>query len=234
MSDSYEASNQWANRPDDERFSSLDEMQAACEQYKQSARQASVDVSALRVEVSGSDLLLVGNQRTPATVTNYSFKQLSRYAGAPPAYLARLPATLAAQNINHGLKRASVDDKATLLLQARSTLEVRAITSESYDRVWNADVLRALRINGVLDTWRVPPARPVRSGQKGTRIATEADILRNQGDFGLSVKVGDLIAPAGLYASDHDMFVFMVNEVDPVFDGQKFLQKGFFLQNSEV
>ena len=46
--------------------------------------------------------------------------------------------------------------------------------------------------------------------EKGIRIATEADVLRGAG-FGLSIRVGDKIAPAGLYASDHDMFVFMVN-----------------------
>jgi hypothetical protein len=28
------------------------------------------------------------------------------------------------------------------------------------------------------------------------------DILSNQGNFGLSVKVGDMIAPAGVYAGD--------------------------------
>jgi hypothetical protein len=53
----------------------------------------------------------------------------------------------------------------------------------------------------------------------------------------LSVRVGDTIAPAGLYASDRDMFVFLVddqhclrNPADPDVP----LARGFMLWNSEV
>ncbi|MBU2249288.1 MAG: hypothetical protein KKD77_21250, partial [Gammaproteobacteria bacterium] len=52
---------------------------------------------------------------------------------------------------------------------------------------------------------------------------------------GLSVRVGDTIAPAGIYASDHDLFVFMINEGTRVRqpDGKE-LSRGFFLIHSEV
>jgi hypothetical protein len=44
-----------------------------------------------------------------------------------------------------------------------------------------------------------------------------------------------MIAPAGLYASDRDMFVFMVNERNPIEDGRgNRLSRGFFCWNSEV
>jgi hypothetical protein len=54
-------------------------------------------------------------------------------------------------------------------------------------------------------------------------------------ESGLSIKLGDLIAPAGLYASDHDCFIFMVNEdfcldVNP----KERMARGFFIRNSEV
>jgi len=82
--------------------------------------------------------------------------------------------------------------------------------------------------------WRVPPARPARADQPGARPATEADVLEDRG-FGLSISVGDLIAPAGLYASDHDMFVFLVNERFRIKDGSdQGLSRGFFVENSEV
>lgn len=43
------------------------------------------------------------------------------------------------------------------------------------------------------------------------------------------------MAPAGLYASDHDLFVFQVNEENAVDDGTGHqLNRGFFLWNSEV
>jgi len=61
------------------------------------------------------------------------------------------------------------------------------------------------------------------------------DIVPNQDGFGLAVKPGDMIAPAGCYASDHDMFVFLVNPTRIVdLDGSGGLMRGVFLWNSEV
>jgi hypothetical protein len=72
------------------------------------------------------------------------------------------------------------------------------------------------------------------ANQPGTRKATAADLVA-MGDSGLSVKEGDLIAPAGLYASDHDMFAFLVNEQNRLKDGTDGgLGRGMFVYNSEV
>lgn len=239
MTNLYAANYQWANRPDDERFSSLEEMLAATKAYAQSARTAQAVINDLRVEADSinNNLHLVGKSGSYAKLTHYSFGQLSQFAGAPAAYLRKLPTTLAAQNINHGLKRAGdgySENKLSLLFHQNGDLVARAITSDNYDRVWNYEVIEAImdRLQG--SGWRAPPARPARAGQAGTRVATAADILPNQGDFGLAIREGDLIAPAGLYASDHDMFAFLVNQEQPIFDGQKMLNRGVFIQNSEV
>lgn len=240
MSNLYEASAQWANRPDDERFGSLSEMRAATKSYADHSREKMVAIDDLRVEADNGNLALVGKAGSHAAITNYAFGQLSYNAGAPAKYLRSLPATLAAQNINYGLKEAAKENPGkplNLLFQHAtdgSNRTTRAITSEKYDRVWNYEVIDAIARNLAANGWVVPPARPARSGQKGTRKATAADILPNQGDFGLAVKEGDDIAPAGLYASDHDMFAFLVNHNDPVFDGKKFLNRGVFVANSEV
>ena len=239
MANLYEANYQWANRPDDERFESLEAMYKATKAYADSAREQQAFLGGLRVEANSQDnnLLLTGQSGKYAKLTHYSFGQLSRFAKAPAEYLRSLPPTLAAQNINHGLKKAAdghSENKLNLLFHQNGSLVARAITSDSYDRVWNheviAEVVRRMGHSG----WVVPPARPAREGQKGTRVATAADILPNQGDFGLRIKEGDLIAPAGLYASDHDMFAFLVNQEQPIFDGQKLLNRGVFIQNSEV
>lgn len=82
--------------------------------------------------------------------------------------------------------------------------------------------------------WRVPPARPAHKGQPGTRPATEQDVLDVK-MAGIGIKVGDPIAPSGLYASDHDMFAFMINETNRIEDGtDQGLGRGFFVENSEV
>jgi hypothetical protein len=230
----FEAHAQWANRPEDERFSSLDDMHKACKAYADSSEVRIAPVKALKAIANGPDMALVGSTGEQATLTHYAFGQLARWAGAPAAYLRSLPAEIAANCVNAGLAKLDEDKPLNLLFHRNGHLVNRALTSESYDRVWNHEIVSKISQHLGNSGWRVPPARPALPNQRGTRPATEADILPNQESFGLSVKLGDPIAPAGLYASDHDMFAFLVNYDAPVWDGAKFLNQGVFFGNSEV
>ncbi len=140
MSNLYEASHQWANRPEDERFPSLEAMYSACAAYAQNSMTSQVLIDDIRVEPGeNNNMVLVGSTGRQAKLTHYSFAQLAGIAKAPPGYLRTLPTTLAAQNINHGLKKASGNnDKLSLLFHKNGSLVARAITTDSYDRVWNA------------------------------------------------------------------------------------------------
>lgn len=230
----FKASNQWANRPDDERFGSLEDLHAAVSSYRASAASAVVPFDSLRTEARDGEVLLVGKTNQPARLTNWSFKQLSGAVGAPASYLQTLPATLAVQNLNHALAKTTDRTPRDVLFHKNGDLLTRALTSEKYTRIWNSDITsRLLRLPE--QGWRVPPARPVRPGQRGTRIATQDDVLSG-GKFGLSINVGDEIAPAGLYASDHDMFAFMVNNERRISEpgNPDGLARGFFVGNSEV
>lgn len=233
--DLFKAHNQWSTRPDDERFASIEDAQAACAAYRASAVTSTVPYAALRAEAMDGDLRIVGKTSVPARLSYWAMGQLSQRVGAPAGYLRSLPATLAAQNLNHGLKQRSEDlGDAQLLFHRNGDMLLRAATSERYDRIWNADVFKRLVDMQELG-WRTPPARPVSPNAKGARPATEADVLRLRGMSGLSVNVGDMIAPAGIYASDHDMFAFLVNEDRLVDDGRgNQLGRGFFIENSEV
>lgn len=234
MNNLYEANNQWQTRPDDERFASIDDLLLHTQQMARAAVVANVQREALTVANIDDNLKLVGPAGKPATLTHFAFGQLSRFVGAPSDYLRSLDADLAANNINHGLAKLDPQSVNLLLHKAESGLAVRSVVTQSYDRVWNHQLVAAAKRHMVPEGWVVPAARPARAGQVGTRAATAADVLPNQGDFGLAIKEGDLIAPAGLYASDHDMFMFLVNHVNPVNDGVKLLNRGMFLKNSEV
>lgn len=231
----FTASNQWANRPADQRFGSIAEMLAACREYANGAREATVPFSDIRVEKVDEDLQLVGRSGVPARLTHFVFGQMSRLAGAPANYLRTLNPTLAAQNINFGLAHRSADaaNDAKLLFHQNGGLVLRALTTELYERIWNWEVVE--RLQGLIDEgWQVPPARPAIEGQSGTRKATEADVLASRSS-GLSIQVGDTIAPAGLYASDHDMFAFLVYEKNRINNGtENGLARGAFFSNSEV
>jgi hypothetical protein len=226
----YKASNQWATRPDDERFSSLTEMLQSCQYYRHSAVSGTVAYADLTAVAVDGEVKVSGANHN-ARLTNWAFGQLATIAKAPAGYLRKLPAQLACDNLNHTLP--NTDGTGKLLMHQNGDLMLRCITSEDYTRIWNTDVIeRLIDLQG--EGWRVPPARPARDGQRGTRPATEADVLNATG-FGLSVNLGDMIAPAGLYGSDHDMFVFMVNEARRIEDGSEGgLSRGFFVSNSEV
>lgn len=237
----FNASNQWATRPDDERFWDLEEAKQAMLQLRERTAVMPANMANMRVQVEGTDMQIVGNRGIPATISNFAFGQLCRSIKAPPSYVRTLPPTLAAQNVNHGLKQRYKQDEdvRSLFLKPKDATQdkpiLRAYSSEVYNNIWNFEVfekLQDLEARG----WRTPPARPPwgRSSSK-TRIATEADVLSLRDGGFLSVRVGDAIAPAGIYASDHDMFVFMVNENEPIDAGNgKKLSRGFFLWNGEV
>ena len=230
----FKASAQWAKRPDDERFSSLEDLHTVTKGYADIAKTSTVPYSSLRTEVVDGDVKLAGKTGIFAKLTHWSFGQLSRIAEAPADYLRELPATLAVQNLNHGLKEKSSPTQAHLMFHQNGELVLRSATSDRYDRIWNHEVISRL-IPLQADGWRTPPARPALIGQKGARPAALADISLRPGTSGLAVKLGDMIAPSGLYASDHDMFAFLVNENYIINDGTpEGLARGFFVENSEV
>jgi hypothetical protein len=235
MSNLMTASNQWMSRPDDERFWTLAEMRAQCEWYAEHAREKHVDPKTVTFGTDGgSEVTLVGPQGGAARMGNYAFGQVSGLLKAPAGYLRTLPATVAADCLNSSLRKHGFErDSLQVLFHENGGLVARAVTSEKYSRIWNSDVVGSLE---PLSTrgWRVPPARPTGSSDTRARAATEDDCLKNR-LTGLGINPGDSISPAGLYASDKDMFAFMVNEDLPVDDGKGgALYRGFFVENSEV
>lgn len=207
----FQAHQQWASRPADQRFSSLTALYQQTRAYAETARERSgVPVASLRTENVNGEVQLVGKGGEPARLTHWSFGQLASRVGAPADYLRQLPATLAAQNLNHGLaKRVQADQSATvkLLAHVNGSLLLRAITSEKYSRIWNWEIAERLLDYEAMG-WQ--PARP--------------DFRIKSDDF-----------PA-LYASDHDLFAFICHP-DRVIresgnpDG---LKRGIIAINSEV
>jgi hypothetical protein len=238
------ASNQWATRPSDERFWNLDEMREACYGYAKESFTQELAINDCQVLSRGNELLLTRNH-DEARMTNWAFGQLATTVGAPAGYLRQVDGELAADCLNYGLSKLDGDLKRSVLFQQNGEFLVRSLNGPNYSRIWNYEVVDRVREH-LPHGWRIPPARPATpkayassvsegqfNGSLRVRKATEADVLPGGGS--LSVRVGDLIAPAGLYASDHDCFIFMVNEENRIQDGTpEGLARGFFLSNSEV
>ena len=221
------ASRQWSTRPADQRFSSFADLVTYCQGARDRAVAAKRLYSELRAEKQGDDVVLAGPRGT-ATLTNHSFGQLATLAGAPGGYLRGLPATLAVQNLNHGLKeRAGENDSAgaAMLLLDRTPVTgeyvARAITTEKYSRVWDADIAtRLVEFVANNPAWTNPPAY----------AHSDADKARP----GYDPETGTV--PSGLYASDRDMFAFLVDGGHILDTGNKGagMNRGFYVSNSEV
>lgn len=207
-----EASRQWATRPDDQRFTSLADLKASVMQRKRESWTATPQTADLRVQAHDGSLVVDvydpshGNRRQ-LEPTNWSFGQLSQYAGAPASYLRKLPAELAAINLQWGLERSPMRDDALVLAQSNGSNHLRAMTSTSYGRIWDHQVVEAVERVNVDGRWQIPAASYATSNPK--RATT-------------------------LYASDRDVFLFLVDPEHPVEVGGETMFRGFYTWNSEV
>jgi hypothetical protein len=223
MSNLTQASHQWATRPSDQRFTSLTDLNAHCQSLRQHSAAKVVSSRRLEVQPVSNDsaaLMLTGPNGSAVDLTHWSFGQLAQRAGAPAGYLRDLPAPLAADCLNYGLKLGrDVEDLGVLLTRDgdNAVATARAVTGPNYGRIWNSTITNALVDkfgDGLTGSFRVP------------------------GEFGKAVDVTK--ANTTLYASDRDMFVFLADEQNRIElpnrrDGQSgSLARGFFVWNSEV
>jgi histone H3/H4 len=124
-------------RPDDERFSSMDELLAHCRQVR--------DHSMDRWDRPGqitltSDLNLAIGDNPDLVPNNWSFRQLCRLAGVAKDTLDRLTPKTASRVLQETLP---CGDKPWQILTADNT--VRSIHGVSYTRLWNEELLTMLR-----------------------------------------------------------------------------------------
>lgn len=244
----YDASNQWAERPADERFWGLRDALAASQEY---AARCSVSdplrASSLRAKAIMGAVYVEGEAGVPVQLSHLGFGQLSRLVGFPADPLRTLPATLASQVINHKLANrdeSKAADLSLLLYEQNIHLKgivpnpqyvVSAITTTRYSRIWNYEVIeRAMQLQDAKG-WKVPPARWNGDEKLVRRPATTSDCLANVGAGGGSlVRPGDEISPAGVYVWQGGMFVLLVDDTKPIDDGTGPLFKGCIIENAET
>jgi len=200
------ASNEWASRPADQRFASLPELHAAVSRYKAEAIEVVRPYKDLSVNVDSSNRLALATNKGSAGLSYWAFGQLSRAVGAPASYLRELPATLAAQNLNYGIQH---------VVRAEPDKTAQVLINRNGDLRVRALTLDYTRI------WNADITQ---------RLMT----LSDRGPWQPAPAAFD--GSRGLYASDQDMFVFMVDSSRRIFekrvDGG--LSRGFFAWNSEV
>ena len=221
-------SSEWFSRPDDERYLSLTDLHDAVRRRADCAQTRTVESRAVRVEASRDDAerlaLMVPGRSEPVTPTHWSFGQLCSLVGAPTSYMRQLPAPLAGINLQHGL----LSHRGELLKTLEADdgrVELRAVTGPDYGRIWDHELTAAvMKIagNGTGDTrWKVPG------------VLDWATMTHNP-------FVDVTKETTTLYASDRDVFLFLVDDTNPIeagrlADGSPDLYfRGFYCWNSEV
>jgi hypothetical protein len=221
-------SSEWFSRPADERYLSLSELARSVRDRADRSRTRVVESALIHVEANRSDperlALILPGIDTAIAPTHWSFGQLASLVGAPAAYLRQLPAALAAINLQYGLTSNRAEQIKTLEADD-GRMELRAVTGPDYGRIFDAELVEAVqRIagNGTGDTrWKVPGVLDWSTGIYNPRVDITKDTTT-------------------LYASDRDIFLFLVDDLNPIEagrlpDGSPDLYfRGFYCWNSEV
>ena len=221
-------SSEWFSRPDDERFLSLTELYDTVRSRAELAQARTIESAAIRVEATRDNAerleLLVPGQRQPIAPTHWSYGQLCSLVGAPATYMRQLPAPLAAINLQHGLLNHRAELVKTLEMDD-GRLELRAVTGPEYGRIWDHELVSAvMRIagNGTGDTvWKVPGVLDWATMTHNPFVDITKDTTT-------------------LYASDRDVFLFLVDDTHPIEAGRlpngepDLYFRGFYAWNSEV
>jgi hypothetical protein len=221
-------SSEWFSRPDDERYLNLSSLYDTVRGRADRATARAVESRAVKVGASREDserlALILPGRDAPVSPTHWSFGQLCGLVGAPSSYLRQLPAPLAAINLQHGLLSHRAELVKTLEAE-NGRVELRAVTGPDYGRIWDHELVAAVqRIagNGTGDTrWKVPGVLDWSTMTHNPFV----DVTKET---------------TTLYASDRDVFLFLVDDTHPIeagrlLDGSPDLYfRGFYAWNSEV
>jgi len=221
MSDAItRASREWISRPDDERYLSLDDLHRATRERAYRSEVRTLVNQSLLVrgsEEAGCDLLLEAEDLGVLSPTHWSLGQLATISHTPARWLreiASAPAgpAFAAHAVNLGLRHLAARERVQVMSEEiGASRALRCLVGPDYGRIYDHEVVEAVRAVNGDNRWRVPASSQSEANPK--RATT-------------------------LYASDRDVFIFLVDEENSVKvrvgDNVRHLFRGFMVWNSEV
>lgn len=209
------ASHEWSTRPADERFQTLDELSEHVTNRMKLSREETVNTRNVSAAVfeDGLRVMMEGNE--PGAPTNWSFGQLAKAADFRVSELRKLNPETACVVLNEQLQKADGQDVKVMRLLGDECDKIQAVTSPSYGRIFDAEVVDMVKKVVVL------------SAESGKEFY-------NPKAYALG-KFGEEPVPSGLYASDRDIFMFLIDG-GSIFDcGERAkFNRGFIVSNSEV
>lgn len=230
-------SSNWYSRPDDQKFLTLDDMLAYKKVDAQRMTSRTVDTHKIHIigdydeaNPSRGDIRIEyrdDNMREHNnTPTNWSFGQLSQLAGAPSGYLRDLPAPIAAECIEWGLKYNRGKELIKVYGNQTDGGELRAATGPDYGRIFDWEILEPIKqlVDASGGRWKVP----------GMMTGSRDGMAVYNPEIPVSMDT------TTLFASDRDVFVFLVDDRNPIEVGKlangepDLMFRGFYAWNSET
>lgn len=222
-------SRQWLARPADEKFLSLGDLRDAVAARREASVEARVSCRSIEfvapepTSIEQTHDMTVGlPDGREVAPSHWSFNQLAGLAKAPAGYLRTLPSQIAADAMTYGMRiNRDVDD--VKIYSAGDTL--MAATGPDYGRIFDQEVVEAVMQvagNGIGDArWKVPGVLDWQSGKYDPEVPVSTDTTT-------------------LFASDRDVFMFLVDDRNPIEVGKlpngdpDLMFRGFYVSNSEV
>jgi len=224
-------SSQWNKRGEDERFENL----VVLETFKHLGLKHMVErkVQLEDIEFDHNDNVLhvlIPGTNIQLDLTNWAFSQLCGWLTAPSAHYRAFPAIRAADNLNYWARNSN--DVEVKIYYDEKAGKLHAVTGPNYGRVHDYSVVQSVREiagDGVSKDalWRVP-------GSIDWSSYFRSDTVR----YSPAVSVDK--QNTTLYASDRDMFLFLVDDHNPIEIGKlpngdsDLVFRGFNVSNSEV
>lgn len=231
-----EVSMQWMARPADQRFLSLDALHDFKKQFWDGSFQTRANTDQFEIiapemrEPADLHRLSVGvkvsdGDRTDVRVvapTHWAFGQMCGLAKAPASHYRELPSQIVSDALSYRLRFAREVEEIKLYGGAE---ELYAATGPDYGRIPDYEVVQAVRAvagdgRGEM-RWKVPGVIDWNTHVYDPEAPVTADSTT-------------------LYASDRDVFMFLVDDRNPIEVGKlasgdpDLMFRGFFVQNSEV
>jgi hypothetical protein len=221
-------SRQWSSRPDDQRFTSLQDLRDFVAHRTELSRASVIDTAGIRVlpDAETNNITLdLGNGERPMEMSHWSFGQICQLTGIPAEYLRKLPAKLAAINLQHGTM-AYAGNQLQAYTYHNGSDTVRSFNGAGYGRLFDLQFIDQLL---------------VLSQQYGLKTPGQLDwASQSGGTVAYNPYVDTTKDNTTLFASDRDFFVFLCDDTRPIEIGKladgspDLVFKGIMAWNSEV
>lgn len=223
-------SRQWISRPADQKFLSLDALKAKVDDRRDNSIETIIPTK--RIELIAPEAPTSIEQTHDLQIglpggsiinpTHWSFAQLCGLGKAPAGHYRELPSQIVADALAYRLRYSREIDDVKLY---SSRDDLLAATGPDYGRIYDSEVVAAVQQvagNGIGDTrWKVPG-------------------MLDWSNMTYDPEHPVTLDTTTLYASDQDVFMFLVDDRNPIEIGKlksgepDLMFRGFYSWNSEV